>query len=116
MIEDEAIAIQMMEEYIGRREDLMLLGIGTELSEVRLLVEKHIPNFIFLDLMIPSGVSGGYHLGKLPSVSTIIVVSGVPLSEYHGVLPEGEIYELPKPVSFERFSKCVDEVLSKRET
>ena len=113
VIEDEAFAIDMMVDYIGRRDDLVLLGIGIELSDVRCLVERHNPSIVFLDLVIPSGVSQGYHIGKLPAASSIIIVSGVPLSEYSGVLPKGKLYELPKPVSFQKFNKCVDEVLGK---
>lgn len=114
VIEDEVLAIEMMEDYIGRREDLELLGVGTQLSEVIGLLENHQPSIIFLDLVIPPGVSGDFHLGKLPATSTIVVVSGIPLSHYRGFLPQGDIYELPKPVSFESFEKCVDEVLGKR--
>lgn len=114
LIEDEILAIEMMEDYIGRREDLELLGVGTELSEVKGLLENHQPSIIFLDLVIPPGISAGYHFGKLPATSTIVVVSGIPLSHYTGVLPKADIYELPKPVSFESFDKCVDEVLNKR--
>lgn len=116
VIEDEVLAIEMMEDYIGRRKDLELLGVGTELSEVIDLFENHKPSIIFLDLVIPPGESAGYHFGKLPSTSSIVVVSGMPLSHFNGVLPKGDIYELPKPVSFESFDRCVDEVLNRRKS
>lgn len=114
VIEDEVLSIEMMEDYIGRREDLELLGVGTELLEVIGLLENHQPSIIFLDLIIPPGVSACYHFGKIPITSSVVVVSGIPLSHYTGVLPKANIYELPKPVSFESFDKCVDEVLNKR--
>ncbi|MEN5196967.1 hypothetical protein [Sphingobacterium faecium] len=114
VIEDNVLAVEMMEDYIGRRDDLELLGIGHELSDVKFLVEKHNPSIIFLDLVIPPGESKGYHIGKLPATSTVIVISGVPLSEYRGILPEGKIYELPKPISFRSFDTCVNEVLDMR--
>ncbi len=113
VIEDEVLAIEMMEDYIGRREDLELLTIGTELSEVLSLLENHNPSIIFLDLVIPSGVCPDFHLGKLPATSSIVIVSGIPLNQYKGELPKFEIFELPKPVSFASFDKCVDEVLDK---
>jgi len=114
VIEDEVLAIEMMEDYIGRRGDLELLGVGTELSEVMDLLENHTPSIIFLDLVIPPGDAAGYHFGKLPATSSIVVVSGIPLGHYSGILPKGDIYELPKPVSFESFDRCVNEVLNKR--
>lgn len=114
VIEDEVLAIEMMEDYIGRREDLELLAVGTELSQVMDLLENYKPAIIFLDLVIPPGESAGYHFGKLPVTSSIVVISGMPLSHYNGILPKGDLYELPKPVSFESFDRCVDEVLNKR--
>lgn len=113
LIEDEVLAIEMMVDYISRRGDLELLAVGTQLAEVRDILEKHRPAIIFLDLVIPPGESGSYHLGKLPVTSSIVVVSGIPLSHYKGVLPKGDIYELPKPVSFANFDKCVDYVINK---
>lgn len=113
VIEDEVLAIEMMVDYISRRGDLELLGIGTELSEVIDLLEEYSPAIIFLDLVIPPGESAGYHFGKLPVTSIIVVVSGIPLSQYKGVLPKGDIYELTKPVSFASFDKCIDEVITK---
>lgn len=114
LIEDEVLAIEMMEDYIGRREDLELLGVGTELAEVMDLLESHNPSIIFLDLVIPLGKSVGYHFGRLPATSSIVVVSGMPLNHYSGSLPKGDLYELPKPVSFESFDRCVNKVLDKR--
>lgn len=114
LIEDEILALEMMQDYIGRRKDLELIGIGTELSEAMELFEQHKPAIIFLDLVIPPGESAGYHFGKLPATSSVVVVSGMPLSHFDGVLPEGDLYELSKPFSFESFDKCVDRVLKKR--
>lgn len=114
VIEDEALSIEMMEDYIGRRDDLLLLAIGSELSEVKDILEIHRPSIIFLDLIIPPGVCGDFHFGKLPPDASIVVVSGTPLNLFRGTLPKGDIYELPKPVSYENFNRCVNEVLAKR--
>lgn len=114
LIEDEPLAIEMMEDYISRRDDLVLLATGSELWEVKDILDEHTPTIIFLDLIIPPGPSGGFHLGELPSNISIIVVSGIPLMHFHGILPKGDIYELPKPVSYDSFNRCVNEVLAKR--
>lgn len=114
VIEDEALAIEMMEDYIGRRDDLVLLAIASELSEVKDLLDKHSPSIIFLDLVIPPGACGDFHYGKLPQDASIVVVSGTPLHLFRGILPQGDIHELPKPVSYENFNRCVNEVLANR--
>lgn len=115
VIEDEALAIEMMEDYIGRRDDLVLLAVGSELSEVKDILDKHTPSIIFLDLVIPpGGECGDFHFGKLPPNASIVVVSGTPLNLFRGILPKGDIYELPKPISYENFNRCVNEVLAKR--
>lgn len=111
LIEDDAYAIDMMTDYINRRDDLLLQGIGTELSEVRLLIKDITPSIIFLDLIIPPGESHGFHLGELPSSSVIAVISGIPLHLYKGPLPKGPIFELPKPISFEKFNICVEKII-----
>ncbi|SKB88653.1 hypothetical protein SAMN05660226_03623 [Parapedobacter luteus] len=113
LIEDEALAIEMMEDYIGRRDDLVLLAVVSELSEVKDILVKHTPSIIFLDLFIPPGACGDFHFGKLPSNASIVIVSGTPPNLFRGILPKGDIYELFKPVSYDSFNRCVDEVLAK---
>lgn len=114
LIEDEPLAIEMMEDYIGRRDDLILLVVGSELSEVKSILDKYKPSIIFLDLVIPPGECGGFHLGQIPPDISVVVVSATPLNHFRGKLPAHELYELPKPVSYESFERCVNEVLKKR--
>lgn len=114
VIEDEALSLEMMEDYVGRRKDLKLVCVGSQLSEIKKLIDEHNPSIIFLDLGIPIGQSTDFHYGMFPKSTTIIIVSAIPLNLYQGELPKGEIYELPKPVSFECFDRCVNEALAKR--
>lgn len=114
LVEDEPLSIEMMEDYISRRPDLELVAIASEMSEIQGLVAEHLPSIIFLDLVLPIGTSTGFHFGMLPETSSIVVVSGVPLSHYKGKLPKGEIFELLKPVSFENFERCINKVLLNR--
>ena len=113
LIEDDAMAIDMISDYINRRDDLILFGIGSELAEVKRLVQKLTPNMIFLDLIIPPGESNGFHLGQLPASSCIALISGIPLHLYRGPLPAGPIFELSKPISYTNFSRCVEKILFK---
>lgn len=111
LVEDDSLAIEMMEDYISRKDELILEGIGSELSEVRKLVEQLTPSIIFLDLIIPPGESKGFHWGKLPQSSYIVLISAIPLFLYKGPLPKGPIFELPKPISYENFNRCVEKIL-----
>lgn len=113
LIEDDALGIEMMEDYISRRDDLTLLGTGTQLSEVEQLMNIYSPSIIFLDLIIPYGESNNFSLTKLPNDAYIITISAIPLSYYKGDLPSGEIIELLKPISFENFNRCVNYVIER---
>jgi len=114
IIEDEPMAIEMMRHYIGRRDDLKLIGVVSELQELNQALEKLTPSIIFLDLMISPGIPEKFHYSNLPRSASIIVVSAIPLRYYSGTLPKGKLFELPKPFSFENFDRCVNEVLSTR--
>ena len=111
LVEDDAIAIDMMKDYIDRTAELVLIGIAIELADVRSLARNPMPTIIFLDLIIPPGETKGFHLGELPESSYYVIISGIPLNLYKGPLPKGRLYELNKPISYEGFSKCVETIL-----
>ncbi|MNG81014.1 hypothetical protein D3C87_712680 [compost metagenome] len=113
LVEDDVLAIDMMEDYINRRDDLILRGISTQLSELKKLLVNIEPAIIFLDLIIPPGESQGFHLGELPSSAHIAIISAIPLSLYKGSLPKGPTIELSKPISFEKFNSCVEQIILK---
>lgn len=110
VVEDEPLAIEMMVDYIAKRENLRLVAVVSELADLREILKTSKPSIIFLDLIVPLGVLDGFHYGKIPSDISIVVVSAIPLSHYGKTLPRSVKYELPKPVSFERFNQCVDKV------
>lgn len=110
LIEDEALGIEMMEDYINRRDDLRLLGTAIQLSEIEALLDSS-PSIIFLDLMIPYGDQNDFNFSKFPNSSSFIVTSAIPINHFKGELPPGKIYELLKPISFQNFNKCVDKVV-----
>lgn len=113
LIEDETLAIEMMKEYIDRRNDLVLIGVASQMSEIQDILDQCTPSIIFLDLVIPPCESGGFHFGRLPVDASFVVVSAIPVARFKGILPKGDMYELPKPVSFDHFNRCVDQVLAK---
>ncbi len=111
LVEDEAMGIEMLQDYINRRNDLTLLGTGSQLSEVEQLLNKYSPSIIFLDLIIPYGEPNNFSYDKIPDHISIIIISAIPLSHYNGKLPKGEKFELLKPITFEHFNRCVDSVI-----
>jgi len=113
LIEDEALGIEMMEDYISRRDDLKLLGTAIQLSEIEYLLTTSSPSIIFLDLIIPYGDQNDFNFSKFPKSSSFIVTSAIPISHFNGELPPGKIYELLKPISFKNFNMCVDKVVQR---
>lgn len=113
LIEDNALAIEMMEEYIGLRDDLELLGTAIQRSEIQNLLNRCSPSIVFLDLIIPYGERNDFSFLQFPSSSIFVTISGIPLSHYQGELPPGEILELYKPISKEEFNRCVDIIMKK---
>lgn len=113
LVEDEALAIEMMRDYINRRDELVLIGIASQMSEIQDILDQFTPSIIFLDFTVPPGESDGFHFGMLPPDANIIVVSAIPLAHFKGNLPKGDIHELPKPISFDSFNRCVNQVLDK---
>ncbi|MFC7524932.1 hypothetical protein ACFQRK_13280 [Parapedobacter sp. GCM10030251] len=114
IVEHEPLVIDMMKDLVGSRDDLKLLGVVTEMEQLAKVTETIVPEIIFLDLVIPLGNCGDFHFGKLPSESSIVVVSAIPLSHYKNRYQLANPRQLYKPVSLERFNRCVDEVILER--
>ncbi len=112
LIEDEALGIEMLQDYIGRRNDLVLIGTAVQRSEIKSLLKICSPSIIFLDLIIPNGERNDVKFSKLPKDSVYIIISATPLSHFSGDKPLGKTYELLKPISYENFNKCIDIVIS----
>lgn len=111
LIEDEALSIEMLQDYISRRSDLSLVGTAIERSEIQSLLRICSPTIIFLDLVIPYGDNNDFNFSKFPESSIFVIISATPLSHYNGEIPIGEIHELLKPISFENFNKCIDNIV-----
>lgn len=114
LVENEYLAIEMMQEYIHTHENLLLLGIAQTLAELRHMTIELKPEIIFLDLIIPSGGYRDFDYGMLPDHATVVVVSGIPLALYDKKHLLKNPIELPKPVSHESFNNCVERVIKER--
>ena len=114
IVENEPFSIEMIKDLVASRKDLKLLGVVTEMEQLAKVVRSLKPDIIFLDLIIPLGNCGDFHFGMLPQESSIVVVSAIPLSHYKKRDLLTNPRELCKPVSFERFNRCLDDVIRER--
>lgn len=112
VIEDDRLAVDMMADYIGRREDLALVGVAQQLSDLPHVLATIKPDIVFLDLVIPTGEASDFHFGLFPAEISVVVVSAIPTGYFKGILPANIVFELLKPVSRESFENCVDQIIS----
>ncbi|GGI56962.1 LytR/AlgR family response regulator transcription factor [Winogradskyella haliclonae] len=108
IIDDEPKAIELLENYCGRTEDLTHIASFRNPIEAIDFIDKKAPTLIFLDINMPN--LSGIQLAKLiPSESHIVFTTAY--SEY-----AVESYDLNatdyllKPITFQRFLKAVTKV------
>ncbi|MDX1911355.1 MAG: LytTR family DNA-binding domain-containing protein [Saprospiraceae bacterium] len=106
IIDDEPIAIGILERYTAQIEGLKLVGTGNNALEAYNLLQKTPVDLLFLDIEMP--VMNGFSLLKsLENPPPVILTTA-----YREYALEG--YEmnvldyLLKPVSFERFLKAIE--------
>jgi len=114
IVENEPLAIRMIEDCIAHRADLEVAGIATELAELKEMVGRFVPDIIFLDFIIPPGNAQGFHFGMLPKSSSIVVISAIPPHQFDGAQYLSNPYELLKPVSIAAFDRCMEQVIADR--
>ncbi len=108
VVDDEPMARRLLEQYIGRMPNLELTGsLGNPLQALQQLQENP-PDILFLDVQMPelTGTSLLKVLQKKP-----VVVLTTAYSEYAIEGYELEVTDyLLKPITFERFVKCVERI------
>jgi two-component system LytT family response regulator len=109
IIDDEYHAVEVLTDYIGKTPGLTLTGSSTDpLQALEAITTMQAPLLTFLDVDMP-GLSG-IELGKLISGSTKVIFT----TSYREFGPEafelGAADYLLKPISYERFLKCVQKI------
>lgn len=105
-IDDEPLALDVIEKYVSRIPDLKLAGRFTRAMDAFDLLNKNAPDLLFLDIRMP-GVTGIEFLKSLPDRPMVIFTTA-----YENYALEG--YELDvvdyllKPIPFDRFVKAVN--------
>jgi len=109
IVDDEELALNVLENYIDRISDLELVGrFGNAVETLSFLRRKDV-GLMFLDINMPE-ISGMEMLGTLKDQPMVILTTAY--SEYAVESYEHEVIDyLLKPISFERFVKAVNKAL-----
>lgn len=113
IIDDEPLALDVLEAYIAKIPELQLVGRCANALEANDLLRKEPVDLIFLDIQMPQ-ITGVEFIKALQDPPMFIFTTA-----YSNYALEG--YELNaidyllKPISFERFMKAINKVLSQYE-
>jgi DNA-binding LytR/AlgR family response regulator len=112
IVDDEPLAIEILESYVARVDELELVGTFRNAIAAFTFVQQNPVDLIFLDIEMPK-LSGIDFLKTLKHHPKVIITTA-----YRDYAIEGfelEVIDyLLKPVPFERFLKSVGKVLSSR--
>lgn len=109
IVDDEPLAIEILEAYISRIPELELVARCTDALEANLFLNKNKVELMFLDIEMP-GLRGTDFLKSLENPPKVIFTTAYPEFAVQGFELNALDYLL-KPVSFERFLKSINKVL-----
>jgi DNA-binding LytR/AlgR family response regulator len=106
IVDDEELALDILEEFIRRIDFLQLEGrCRNALEAINILAKKQV-DLIFLDIQMP-GLTGLQMLRNLSNLPPVIITTAYPNYAIEGFELEVLDYLL-KPIPFERFLKSVN--------
>ncbi|MES2108577.1 MAG: LytTR family DNA-binding domain-containing protein [Bacteroidota bacterium] len=113
VIDDEAGAIALLTEYIGRTPGLELVGSSLNpLTALDELTSADAPDITFIDVDMRQ-LSGLELAGMVNLYTTVVFTTAFP--EYALQAFEKEAFDyLLKPISYERFAKCIQHAKRKK--
>jgi DNA-binding LytR/AlgR family response regulator len=112
IVDDEPLAIEILESYVARVEELELTGTFRNAIAAFTFVQQNPVDLIFLDIEMPK-LSGIEFLKTLKQRPKVIITTAYRDYAIEGFELEVVDYLL-KPIPFERFLKSVGKVLSSR--
>ncbi len=108
LLEDEAPALEILQNYLGHFEDLELLSHFTSPFKAQAYLAENEVDLLFLDIQLP-GLNGLDFLRTLSNPPLVVITSAY--SEHGVEAYEEEVFDyLLKPYSLERFSKVINRV------
>lgn len=114
IVDDEPLAIEIMESYVGKVEQLKLEGTFRNAVTAFTFLQQHPVDLIFLDIQMPK-LSGIDFLKTLKNPPKIIFTTAFRDYALDGFELEVADYLL-KPIPFDRFLKAVAKVLHQQPT
>ncbi len=109
ILDDEPLAIKVIEQYLGKFDQFQICGTSTEPMEAYQQLKKLQPDLLFLDIEMPE-ITGLELLETMQSRPEIIITTA-----YREFAVEGfemnVLDYLVKPIPFKRFVKAMDKFL-----
>ncbi len=109
IVDDEPLAIELLESHLKKIEGLQLVGTATHAMEAYKLLQQQSVDLLFLDIQMPH-LSGIELMRSLAVKPKVIFTTAFREFAIEGFELEAVDYIL-KPITFERFFKAVTRVL-----
>lgn len=109
IIDDEPLAIKLLENHISKIDDLKLVATGKNALEAYRILQTQNVDLMFLDIQMPD-LNGIEFLKSLNKKPQTIFTTAYREFALDGFEVEAVDYLL-KPITFERFFKSIDRVL-----
>ncbi|MBA4056174.1 MAG: DNA-binding response regulator, partial [Marivirga sp.] len=109
IVDDEPLAIEIVESYVGRIEHLQLIGTFRNAIHAFAFIQQNPVDLMFLDIQMPK-LSGIDFLRTLKNPPKVIFTTAFRDYALDGFELEVVDYLL-KPIPFERFLKAVAKVM-----
>ncbi len=114
MVDDELLALDILETYIAQTDFLKLEGRCQSVVEAIGMLQGKKIDLVFLDIQMP-GISGIQFLRTMPDIPQVILTTAYP--NYAIEAFELNVLDyLLKPFSYERFLKSITKFLGQKET
>ena len=106
IVDDEPLAVKLLESFVAKTPDLELLGSFTDSVEAINAVKEHQPNLLFLDIQMPD-LNGMELAHMLPEGTKVIFTTA--FKEYAFESYEVSALDfLLKPIRYNKFIAAVD--------
>lgn len=111
IVDDEPLAIEVLETYVNKLPELILVAKCENAIEANDVLKKHEVDLMFLDIQMPQ-LSGIDFLKSLAKPPFVVFTTAYPDYAVEGFELNAVDYLL-KPISFDRFLKAVNKVSDK---